>query len=183
MKSSELHIDVTHERVLAADNTASVATFGMVDKLEMQIFLAGHLSEDQRNRLFEIANLCPTHRMLTSNVKIQSRLFVPDGPSQQAGTRQDNGIVQNALDGSCSASDVFQAAEKSDAARVDLTRQWKDLGCSTDFPNCYHVQQFSAFHRSGSSVCTNCGVASLSAGTEEQIRIADRMPPNVVSSA
>jgi putative redox protein len=69
-----VHIDVAHERVLAADNAASGATIGMVDQFEMQICLAGDLSEDQRNRLLEIANRCPIHRMLTSGVKIHSRL-------------------------------------------------------------------------------------------------------------
>ena len=70
-----LHVEVTYERVLAADNTASGATIGMVDQLEMQICLAGDLSEEQRNRLLEIANRCPIHRMLTSGVKIQSQLL------------------------------------------------------------------------------------------------------------
>lgn len=69
-----VHVDVAYERVLAADNAASAATVGMVDQFEMQISLAGNLSEDQRNRLFEIADHCPIHRMLTSGVKIQSRL-------------------------------------------------------------------------------------------------------------
>ena len=69
-----VHIDVAYERVLAADNAASGATIGMVDEFEMQISLAGDLPEDQRDRLFEIATRCPIHRMLTSGVKIHSRL-------------------------------------------------------------------------------------------------------------
>ena len=69
-----VHIDVAYEQVLAADNAASGVTIGMVDQFEMQISLAGDLSDEQRNRLFEIANRCPIHRMLTSGVKIQSRL-------------------------------------------------------------------------------------------------------------
>jgi uncharacterized OsmC-like protein len=69
-----VRIDVAYEQVLAADNAASGATIAMVDQLEMQISLAGDLSEEQRDRLFEIANRCPIHRMLTSGVKIQSRL-------------------------------------------------------------------------------------------------------------
>jgi len=69
-----VRIDVAYEQVLAADNAASGATIGMVDQFEMQISLAGDLSEDQRDRLFEIATRCPIHRMLTSGVKIQSRL-------------------------------------------------------------------------------------------------------------
>ena len=69
-----VHIDVVHERALAPDNAESGVTKGMVDKFEMQISLAGDLSEDQRNRLFEITIRCPIHRMLSSGVKIQSRL-------------------------------------------------------------------------------------------------------------
>ena len=69
-----VHIVVAYERVLAADNAASGETIGMVDEFEMQISLAGDLPEDQRDRLFEIATRCPIHRMLTSGVKIQSRL-------------------------------------------------------------------------------------------------------------
>ena len=83
-----VHIDVAYERVLPADNTAPVATIGMVDQLEMGISFVGDLSEEQRNRLFEIANRCPTHRLLTSGVKIQSRLFIPDGALQHDGTRE-----------------------------------------------------------------------------------------------
>ena len=69
-----VHIDVAYERVLAAGSTESGATKGMVDQFEMNISLTGNLSEDQRHRLFEIADRCPIHRMLTSGVKIQSRL-------------------------------------------------------------------------------------------------------------
>jgi uncharacterized OsmC-like protein len=85
-----VHIDVTYERVLAADNTASGATIGTVDQFEMGISLVGDLSEEQRNRLFEMANRRPTHRMLTSGVKIQSRLFVRGGAPQQAGRKERN---------------------------------------------------------------------------------------------
>lgn len=70
-----VHIDVAYERALAADHAASAAaTVGIVDQFEMQIFLSGGLSDDQRNKLFEMANRCPIHRMLTSGVKIQARL-------------------------------------------------------------------------------------------------------------
>ena len=69
-----VHIDVAYRRVLAADNAVSAATLGMLDQFEMQISLAGDLSDDQRNKLFEMANRCPIHRMLTSGVKIQARL-------------------------------------------------------------------------------------------------------------
>ena len=81
-----VQVDVSYEGVLA-DNAAPGATIGMVDQLEMRISLAGDLSEDQRNRLFEIANRCPIHRMLTSGVKIQSRLTAT---AVQAGKSSEN---------------------------------------------------------------------------------------------
>jgi putative redox protein len=77
-----VHVDVSYERVLAADSAASGAKIGMVDQLAMQISLSGDLSQEQRSRLFEIANHCPVHRMLTSEVKIHSELLIPDASPQ-----------------------------------------------------------------------------------------------------
>ena len=70
-----VRIGVCYNRVLSANNITSGAAIGMVDQFEMQIALSGDLSEEQRSRLFEIANRCPIHRMLTSAVKIHSRLL------------------------------------------------------------------------------------------------------------
>jgi putative redox protein len=70
-----VQIEVSYARVLAEDSSASGAKIAMVDQLEMVISFAGDLSEEQRNRLFEIANRCPIHRMLVSQVQIHSRLI------------------------------------------------------------------------------------------------------------
>jgi putative redox protein len=43
-------------------------------EIEMEIFFAGDLSNDQRARLLQIANQCPVHRALTSSIQIRSRL-------------------------------------------------------------------------------------------------------------
>ena len=67
--------NLSHRRVLAENPGGSGAAIGMVDQLEMEISFTGDLSDEQRKRLFEIANRCPIHRMLTSEVKIQSLLF------------------------------------------------------------------------------------------------------------
>ena len=71
---------LSHARVLAEKPSDSGAAIGMVDQLEMDISFTGDLSEEQRNRLFEIANRCPIHRMLTSQVQIRSRLLEPSSP-------------------------------------------------------------------------------------------------------
>lgn len=66
---------LSHARVLAENPADSVAKIGMVDQLEMEVSLVGDLSAEQRSRLFEIANRCPIHRMLTSGVKTRSKLL------------------------------------------------------------------------------------------------------------
>src|SRR5262249_54354741 len=64
---------------------------------------------------------------------------------------KDNAMVQNGAGRSCSASDVFQAAEKSDAARVELTRQWKDVTCH----DLRSSKSEESFWR-GAAVCKEC---------------------------
>ena len=63
-----------------AENQPDAKT-GMVDGIEMEICCSGDLSEDQQRRLLEIAERCPVHRMLTSQMQIQTRLLVTSSPS------------------------------------------------------------------------------------------------------
>jgi putative redox protein len=46
----------------------------MLDRIESELTFAGALDEAQRARLLEIAGMCPLHRTLTSEIKIESRL-------------------------------------------------------------------------------------------------------------
>jgi putative redox protein len=46
----------------------------MLDRIEREISLSGSLSEEQRAKLLGIAERCPVHRTLTSEIKIHSRL-------------------------------------------------------------------------------------------------------------
>ena len=63
-----------YEQVHANDNAQSGAKNTAVDQIEMVISFAGDLSEKQQQRLLEIANRCPIHRMLASHVQICSKL-------------------------------------------------------------------------------------------------------------
>lgn len=45
-----------------------------VDRIELAITLDGDLSPEERQRLLEIANKCPTHRVLEQPLRIDSRL-------------------------------------------------------------------------------------------------------------
>lgn len=51
---------------------------GVVDQIEVEISFAGNLSEDQLERLLEIAGRCPVHRMLARGVQIETTLVGPD---------------------------------------------------------------------------------------------------------
>jgi putative redox protein len=42
--------------------------------IDRQIVLTGPLSEDQRERLLQIANACPVHKILTGAIRIQTAI-------------------------------------------------------------------------------------------------------------
>jgi len=48
---------------------------GMIDQIERDIELIGTLDAGQRARLLEIADKCPVHRTLISEIAIRSRLL------------------------------------------------------------------------------------------------------------
>ncbi|HTY77904.1 MAG TPA: OsmC family protein [Candidatus Bathyarchaeia archaeon] len=46
---------------------------GKINSIEMEVLLGGDLSDEQRQRLLEIAGRCPVHRTLTEGVAITHR--------------------------------------------------------------------------------------------------------------
>ena len=67
-------VRLQHSKIHAADCAECETREGMLDRIEREIALAGPLDEEQRARLLDIANRCPVHRTLTSEIDIQSRL-------------------------------------------------------------------------------------------------------------
>jgi putative redox protein len=67
-------VRLRHSRIHAQDCTDCETKEGRVDQIEREIELQGALSRDERQRLLEIADRCPVHRTLTSEIKIRSRL-------------------------------------------------------------------------------------------------------------
>jgi uncharacterized OsmC-like protein len=63
-----------HSRIHAADCAECDTKEGMLDRIEREISLSGSLDHEQRARLLEIAERCPVHRTLTSEINIRSRL-------------------------------------------------------------------------------------------------------------
>lgn len=70
-------VQLRHSRVHAADCADCETREGKLDHIEREIELAGALSEAQRSRLLEIANKCPVHRTLMSEIYIRTRLIGP----------------------------------------------------------------------------------------------------------
>ena len=63
-----------HHKIHAEDCADCETKHGMLDRIERVIYLEGSLDEAQRKRLLEIADLCPVHRTLTSEITIDTRL-------------------------------------------------------------------------------------------------------------
>jgi len=69
-----VQVRLTHSRIHAEDCAECETKKGMIDRIETEISFIGDLSEAQRHRLLEIANKCPVHRTLVSEVQIRTRL-------------------------------------------------------------------------------------------------------------
>ncbi len=67
-------VRLSHEKIHAADCADCETREGKIDQIEREIELAGPLDAAQRQRLLEIAEKCPVHRTLHSEIKIRSRL-------------------------------------------------------------------------------------------------------------
>ena len=61
-----------HSKIYAEDCAECETKAGMLDRIERVIVLEGELSDEQRIRLMEIADKCPVHRTLTSEIDIRT---------------------------------------------------------------------------------------------------------------
>ena len=68
----EVTVRLTHSKIHAADCETCETKEGMLDRIDRTITLAGNLDESQRARLLEIADKCPVHRTLTSEIEIRT---------------------------------------------------------------------------------------------------------------
>jgi len=67
-------VRLQHSRIHAQDCAECETREGMLDRIEREIALEGALDAAQRARLLEIAERCPVHRTLKSEIDIRSRL-------------------------------------------------------------------------------------------------------------
>lgn len=67
-------VRLRHQKVHADDCESCESKDVLLDRIECDVEFRGALTAEQRTRLFEIANRCPVHRTLTSEIDIRSRL-------------------------------------------------------------------------------------------------------------
>jgi putative redox protein len=67
-------VRLRHSRVHAEDCADCETKDRKLDRIEREIGLRGELGEEQRRQLLAIADKCPVHRTLTSEIWIESRL-------------------------------------------------------------------------------------------------------------
>ena len=81
----KVSVRLSHSRIHATDCENCETTAGQIDHIEREITLTGQLTEEERTRLLEIADKCPVHRTLHSEIHITTALVgaaagAPAGP-------------------------------------------------------------------------------------------------------
>jgi putative redox protein len=70
----KVRVWLKHDKIHATDCADCETKDGKIDEIVRQIELDGPLDDEQRQRLLQIADRCPVHRTLTSEIKIRTRL-------------------------------------------------------------------------------------------------------------
>jgi len=70
----KVRVRLRHDKIHAADCATCETKDGKVDRIERSLELDGPLDDSQRQRLLEIADRCPVHRTLMSEILISTRL-------------------------------------------------------------------------------------------------------------
>ena len=66
-------VTLTHSKIHAQDCAECETKEGMLDQIDRVIAMEGALDAEQRKKLMEIADKCPVHRTLTSEIRIVTR--------------------------------------------------------------------------------------------------------------
>ena len=69
-----IQVKLNHEKIHASDCDECVTEEGKLDQITKTIFLKGDLTQEQRERLLEIAERCPVNKTITTECHIVSTL-------------------------------------------------------------------------------------------------------------
>ena len=70
-------VRLKHDKIHASDCEHCETKEGKIDRIDREITLEGDLSAEQRGKLLEIADKCPVHRTLHSEIDIRTRESAP----------------------------------------------------------------------------------------------------------
>ena len=69
-----VQVTLHHEKIHASDCEECVTEEGKLDQITKTIFFKGDLTQEQRERLLEIAERCPVNKTLTTECHVVGRL-------------------------------------------------------------------------------------------------------------
>ncbi|WP_262696464.1 bifunctional alpha/beta hydrolase/OsmC family protein [Kordiimonas aquimaris] len=75
---SDVEVYLDHRKIRAEDCDACETKTGKLDMIARQIVLKGNLADEERERLIEIADRCPVHRTLHSEVIITTEEHIKE---------------------------------------------------------------------------------------------------------
>jgi uncharacterized OsmC-like protein len=84
----EVTVRLWHSRIHAADCADCETKSGRLDRVEWTLQFGGDLAAAQRTRLLEIAQMCPVHRTLRSEIHIPEPSLVADESSADGSFRR-----------------------------------------------------------------------------------------------
>jgi putative redox protein len=67
-------IDLEHSKIQAAACDDCETETGKISEIKLSLTLEGDLSEEQKERIFQIAGRCPVKRSLEAEIKFRSEL-------------------------------------------------------------------------------------------------------------
>jgi len=66
-------VTLKHSKIHAEDCAECETKAGMLDQIDRVIAMEGALDAEQRKKLMEIADKCPVHRTLTSEIRVVTK--------------------------------------------------------------------------------------------------------------
>lgn len=82
----DIVVTLRHSRIHAQDCADCETKNGMLDRVEVEIELAGELTPEQRGKLIQVAHKCPVHRTLKGEIDIQVRATGEAAPRAESVT-------------------------------------------------------------------------------------------------
>lgn len=73
-KLDHVEVKLSHSKIHAEDCENCETKKGLVDHIQTDISLKGDLTDEERQKIFDIAARCPVHRTITHEIIIESSL-------------------------------------------------------------------------------------------------------------